>query len=164
MANLAEQYAAGLSLDDLQELTGINRVTIHRRLKDVDPEYYRNFRIFSPHNRRCFVMYCKTRSLRKVAWVAGGSRKTYAKKFKQMHPDYADIARRGVFASSVECANRVRKKHPEKAREIEQWLFNNLQRLLTSEAEAAHSTMSLQREGQLSRKELGRKEDYRSWL
>jgi len=159
---LMKRYAEGLCLRRLSKVTGINVNTLSREFRARNPAYVSRSKIFARDRRVAFADYVEGCTLRQIAKRHGGIPSTWCARFKKMHPDYATLAREGVFASTSNyLASKKAKRFPAQAEGVRAWLIDNAQELLSAESQSDRTTLSNARENSLSRAEVGRACDYR---
>jgi hypothetical protein len=131
---LLRRYENGLCLRQISTAHKTSIPTVSRRLRAANPGYVQELRRFSPHRREAFVIYCQKRSLSQTAKAIGYTRLTLAIWFKAMHPDYAYIARNGVFRSTANyLMSKKAKQRPADAQAAIAWLTDNLPQLIEQE-------------------------------
>lgn len=161
---LLERYVAGLSLADIEKVTGLSRSDLSRRLRTVDPDYVKSKR-WRSRRRRAFIRYVKGSTLRAIANEENVRFPSVWYWFSQMSRQYATIARQGVFASVGEyLTSRDARQNPDKALSVETWLYENLPSLIASEDATSTVTYSAKKERAFTRKECGSLMDYRAQL
>ena len=151
---LLRRYANGLQLRQIAIAHNTSTPTICRRLRSARPGYVRELRRFSPKRRQAFITYCQKRSLVQTAKAIGCTRRTLKLWFRAMHPDYAAIARRGVFCATADYLLSNKAKHrPGDAQAAIAWLTDNLPTLLEEEGNSPLVSFPERRERTLAAKD-----------
>lgn len=162
--DLLKRYRAGLNLRHLKTVSKLSIAEISRRLRRLNPSYIQTKR-WRPERREAFLLFVKGWTLRKIARQYNVSHATVRRWFVAMHPDYNEIAHRGVFASTRDFLNsKQAKRFPRKATEVETWFLRELPTLVETETKTEIRTYSSSKERRLTYLETSRYDDFRETL
>lgn len=150
-SELLKKYKSGLVLADLYKTTGISTTHLSHRLRKLNPNYSKESKRWLPIRRRAFLQYVKGNSLRKIGRELVLADTTIMRWFKAMHPDYVAIAHQGIFSSTKNYLNSAKaRRYPNKSKQVESWLLENLPELIASEASTSITSFSTSKERRLS--------------
>jgi len=156
------RYAIGLSVEEISNVTGRNAFAIYKLLKRFNPEYTKT-KNFSIKRKEAFLLYVKGKSTRELGAIYETHQSTIVRWFSLMHPKYESISKQGVFASFAEFhRSKQARRSPEQALSTENWLLENLESLIESEANTNIVSFSTKAENTLSKSETARYIDYRN--
>ena len=108
-----------------------------------------------------FIAYIRGSSLRQLARRAGISFSALRYRFKrQIHPEYATLARRGLFLMVRQYLN-TKNLRPRYREQIVTWFTANLNDIVNAELNSTRTILSERKLNELTHKECGRAGDMR---
>ncbi len=158
------KFQAGLSLSDIETVTGISTSALSRQLRALDQNYSKST-TWRPVRKEAFLLYIQGHSLRNLSRKLGFHYTTYHRWFRSMSPYYGAIAKQGVFASTGEfLSSKQARARPDEALKVRNWLLANLQELIESEGNTNTVTYSSAKEFRLGKSQTSRFSDFRNSL
>lgn len=154
-------YESGLNTTQISKKTKMSLTSVKDKLASAKPNY-KAIKRHWPVRLRALLLYILKPSLRGVSKQIGVDHTTIGDWLYSIHPDYSKIARRGAIVTISDYLNSIQaKRHPNKAKEVRDWLEKNLLEIFSQEANNDLMSFSNKEERNRSFKETGSRRDFR---